>query len=355
MLTRDTIVIGASAGGVQALSALVAGLPADLPASVFIVLHLSADAPSLLPTILARESKLPVDHPRTGERISPGRIYVAPPDHHMLIEGPHVKLVHGPKENLHRPSIDTLFRSAARWAGPRVIGVVLTGARDDGTVGMRAIKQQGGVAIVQDPVEATFPSMPTSVMQNITVDYSLPLLKIAPLLGKLASQPAEDEGGYHVPEHIEIETRIAGQEMDSGELIASVERLGKVSKLTCPDCHGALWEIHDEEILRFRCHVGHAFSAEALSDGQSQTMEMALWSAVRALEEQIILARRIVERARKANQGRAATLFEKRAAEAERNSSLLRQLLLGDEKGSIAEPLIQNGDELSAQQNVLNS
>jgi two-component system chemotaxis response regulator CheB len=355
MATRDTIVIGASAGGVQALSALVAGLPADLPAALFIVLHIAADAPSLLPTILARESKLPVAHPRNGERISPGHIYVAPPDHHMLIEGPRVKLVHGPKENLHRPSIDTLFRSAARWAGPRVIGVVLTGARDDGTVGMRAIKQQGGVAIVQDPVEATFPSMPTSVMQNITVDYSLPLLKIAPLLGRLAGQSAEDEGVFAVPEQIEIETRIAGQEMESGELIASVERLGKVSKLTCPDCHGALWEIHDAEILRFRCHVGHAFSAEALSDGQSQTMEMALWSAVRALEEQMILARRIVERARKANQGRAATLFGKRAAEAERNSSLLRQLLLGDEKGSIGEPLIQYGDDVSAQPNVLNS
>lgn len=347
MATRDTIVIGASAGGVQALLTLVASLPADLPAAVFIVLHLRADAPSLLPGILARESPLPVAHAVNGERIAPGRIYVAPPDQHLLLEGQTIKLVHGPTENLHRPSIDTLFRSAARWAGPRVIGVILTGARDDGTVGMRAIKQRGGIAIVQDPSEATFPSMPTSVMQDIRVDYSLPLREIGPLLNELSRQSTEEEGDYPVPEDVEIETRISGQEMDSGELVASVEKIGKVSKLTCPDCHGALWEIHDDQILRFRCHVGHAYSAESLSDGQSQRLEGALWSAVRALEEQSILARRIVERARKANRNRAATIFERQAQEAERNSDVIRQLLLGNEKGDIADQVIENRDELS--------
>lgn len=156
------------------------------------MLHIRPDSPSLLPGILGRVSRLPVDHPKTGERIKTGQIYVAPPDHHLLIEGRNVKLVHGPKENLHRPSIDTLFRSAARWCGPRVIGVVLTGARDDGTVGMSAIKQRGGITIVQDPHEATFPSMPTSVMQQIQVDYSLPLREIPPLLYKLSQQETVD-------------------------------------------------------------------------------------------------------------------------------------------------------------------
>src|SRR5215208_7357609 len=151
MASRDTIVIGASAGGVQALSKLVSDLPADLPAAVFIVLHLASNVPSLLPEILARDSRLRVTHAKNGEPISWGHVYVAPPDHHLLIEDQHVKLVHGPKENLHRPSIDALFRSAARWAGPRVIGVVLTGARDDGKTGMRAIKQRGGITIVQHP------------------------------------------------------------------------------------------------------------------------------------------------------------------------------------------------------------
>ena len=346
MATRDTIVIGASAGGVQALSKLVSQLPADLPAAAFIVLHIPADVPSFLPEILLRESKLVVTHARSGEEIRPGHIYVAPPDHHLLIENRRVKLVHGPRENLHRPSIDALFRSAARWAGPRVIGVVLTGARDDGTAGMRQIKQRGGITIVQDPSEAPFPSMPMSVMQDIKVDHSLPLHEIAPMLDTLSRQTAEQEGKYPVPDEVEIEARISEQELDSAALIASVEKLGKVSSLTCPDCHGALWEINDPQILRYRCHVGHAFSAESLSDGQSQLLEVALWSAVRALEEQMMLAKRVIERARKTNNTRIVKTFEKRAREAEINSAAIRRLLLGAQKGVIAKTEIQVADEL---------
>lgn len=343
MPNRDIIVIGASAGGVQALSTLVAELPAGLPAAVFIVLHIPADVPSLLPGILRRESSLPVGHAVNGEEIRQGRIYVAPPDHHLLIENDRAKLVHGPKENLHRPSIDALFRSAARWGGPRTIGVVLTGARDDGTTGMRAIKQRDGITIIQDPSEAAFPSMPLSVMQDIKVDYALPLRQIAPLLYTLSRETVEEEGRYPVPDEIEIETRITEQEMESDELIASVEKLGRISKLTCPDCHGALWEMHDDELLRYRCHVGHAYSAESLSEGQSQMLEVALWSAVRALEEKMILARRIVERARKANHHRAANMFETRARQAEEHSSVLRQLLLNEQKDDIGEEILQTG------------
>lgn len=348
MATRDTIVIGASAGGVQALSQLVATLPADLPAAVFIVLHIPTDTPSVLPAILARDAQLPIAHATHGEPIVGGRVYVAPPDRHLLIEDRRVKLVHGPKENFHRPSIDALFRSAARAAGPRVIGVVLTGARDDGTVGMRAIKQRGGISIVQDPAEAPFASMPLSVMHHIKVDYSLPLREIGPLLEQLAHETAAAEGAHPVPEQVEIEARIAEQQMQPEELIASVEKLGKISRLTCPDCHGALWEIDDEDILRYRCHVGHAFAAGALNNGQSEMLEAALWSAVRALEEQMMLARRIVERARKAEQPHTVTRFERRANEAERNSALIRELLLGDEKGGIADLGIRETEEVKA-------
>jgi two-component system chemotaxis response regulator CheB len=344
MATRDIIVIGASAGGVQALLNLVADLPRDLPAAVFIVLHVSANAPSLLPGILGRECKLEVAHAIDGEPIMRGRIYVAPPDQHLIIEDGIVRLVRGPKENLHRPSIDTLFRSAARWAGPRVIGVVLTGARDDGKVGMRAVQQRGGFTIVQDPLEAPFPSMPMSVMQDIRVDYSLPLRGIAPLLNELSHEAVDEEERYPVPDDVEIESRIAEQKMEADELIASVERLGKISRLTCPDCHGALWEITDQDILRYRCHVGHAFTAEALNEGQSEMLEAALWSAVRALEEQMMLAQRIVERARKANHVRAAVMFERKAREAEEHSGVLRELLLSGEKGDIGEPVLQNKD-----------
>jgi len=204
MATRDIIVIGASAGGVQALLTLVADLPPNLPAAVFIVLHLSANAPSLLPEILARKCKLEVAHAIDGEPIMHRRVYIAPPDQHLIIENGSVRLVHGPKENLHRPSIDTLFRSAARWAGPRVIGVVLTGARDDGKVGMRAVQQRGGITIVQDPFEAPFPSMPMSVMRDIRVDYSLPLSEIAPLLNTLSREVAYEEERYPVPDDVEI-------------------------------------------------------------------------------------------------------------------------------------------------------
>ena len=344
MATRDIIVIGASAGGVQALTNLVSDLPANLPAAVFIVLHIPSNTPSLLPEILARGSLLRVTHPTDGEPIMRGRIYVAPPDHHLLIERGRIKLVRGPKENLHRPSIDALFRSAARSAGPRVIGVVLTGARDDGKVGMCAIKQRGGITIVQDPLEALFPSMPMSVLQEISVDYSLPMREIAPLLDRLSRETAEEEGEYPVPDQVEIEARIAEQQMEGDELIASVERLGRISKLTCPDCHGALWEIDDQDLLRYRCHVGHAYSAESLSEGQSQMLEEALWSAVRALEEQMMLAQRIVDRARKANHTRAVNTFAKRAQEAEEHSSLIRQLLLSDKKDDIAEPVLKGDD-----------
>ncbi|HEU4433209.1 MAG TPA: chemotaxis protein CheB [Pyrinomonadaceae bacterium] len=341
MATHDTIVIGASAGGVQALSTLVSSLPPDIPAAIFIVLHIPTDAPSLLPQILGRESRLGVAHAKNDEVIKPGRIYVAPPDLHLLIDRNHVRLVRGPKENFHRPSIDGLFRSAALWAGPRTIGVVLTGARSDGTAGMRAIKQRGGITIVQDPSEAMFPSMPMNVIQDIRVDYSLPLRDIAPLLSELSHTAADEEGRYPVSENLEIEARIVQQDMESEELIKSVEKLGRISKLTCPDCHGALWEIDDEELLRFRCHVGHGFSAESLNNGQGGMIEVALWSAVRALEEQMILSKRIIERARKSNSTRAVKQFEKRMREAEEHSSAIRQLLLRGEKGDIAEAPVQ--------------
>lgn len=235
MATHDTMVVGASAGGVQALSSLVSGISRGLPAAVFIVLHIPADSPSLLPEILARDSQLLVKHAKDGEEILRGRIYVAPPDQHLLIERQRVRLVHGPKENLHRPSIDALFRSAARWSGPRTIGVVLTGACDDGAAGMLAIKQRGGLTIIQDPEEARFPAMPLSVLQGMKVDYSLSVREIAPLLDKLSRQATKEEGRYPVSEDVEIETRIAQQEMEAAELIAGVERLGQISRLTCPE------------------------------------------------------------------------------------------------------------------------
>lgn len=213
MATRDTIVIGASAGGVKALSRLVAGLPSDLPAAVFIVLHIPANSPSLLPDILSREAELTVGHAVDRETIERGRVYVAPPDRHLLIEQDQVRLVQGPKETRHRPAIDALFRSAAQAASTRVIGVVLTGARDDGRMGMRAIKQHGGIAIVQDPLEAPFPSMPLSVLRAVKVDYSVPVCDMASLLTNLARETVADEGGEPASDQVDTEARIGEWEI----------------------------------------------------------------------------------------------------------------------------------------------
>ena len=197
---HDIIVVGASAGGVEALVKLVGQLPLRLPASLFLVLHIPPRSPSLLPGILSRPGPLAASHPEDGEEIRQGHIYIAPPDYHMLIELGYIKLSHGPKENLHRPAIDPLFRSAAYSYGPRVVGVILTGALDDGTAGLMAIKGRAGVAVVQDPADALYPGMPASALEHVQVDCCLPLAEIGAALVRLANQQAQEEGVYPTPE-----------------------------------------------------------------------------------------------------------------------------------------------------------
>lgn len=211
---RDVIVVGTSAGGVEALRELAAALPPDLPASVLIVLHLSPGGPGLLPAILNRAGPLPAAHATDGEELRRGRIYVAPPDFHMLVADGRLRLARGPRENLHRPAIDALFRSAAAAWGPRVIGVVLTGALDDGTAGLGAIKRTGGVAVVQDPEEAAYPSMPRSALRNVRVDHCVPLAEIPPLLDQLSREPLAD-GPAPVPP-IDLEMEVGGEDLRAG-------------------------------------------------------------------------------------------------------------------------------------------
>jgi two-component system chemotaxis response regulator CheB len=324
---HDIIVIGASAGGVEALRSVVGALPADLQAAVFIVVHVPAQSPSILPQILDREGPLGVAHAVDGEPLAYGRVYVAPPDNHLMVEPGRVRVVHGPKENRYRPAVDPLFRAAAVAYGPRVVGVVLTGALDDGAVGMIAVKKCGGVAVVQDPHEALYPGMPSSVMRNVKVDYCVPLAEVAPLLVRLSREPAA-EGVFNVDEDLRTENRIAEQEIGPEELIESVEKLGRLSTFTCPECGGTLWELHDADMLRFRCHVGHALSADSLMAEQTDGLETALWSAVRALEEKMALAKRMAERARRRNFERAARGFDEKSRAAQQQADTLRQLLL---------------------------
>jgi two-component system, chemotaxis family, protein-glutamate methylesterase/glutaminase len=345
---HDIIVVGASAGGVEALRHITRELPADLAAAIFVVLHVPAQSPSILPQILQRESPLGVAHAIDGEPIRYGRIYVAPPDNHLLVMRDYIRVIHGPKENRYRPAVDPLFRSAAVEYGTRVVGVILTGALDDGTVGMIAIKRRGGICVVQDPRDALYPGMPSSVMKNMEVDYSVPLKDVAPLLVSLSNEPAAEEGAYTVDEELETENKIAEQQFDPSELLEAVERIGKITAFTCPECGGSLWELHNGDLLRFRCHVGHAFSAGSLVAEQTDSLETALWSAVRALEEKVALSRRMAERSRQRSFHKAAEGFARKASEAQQQADILRQLLLSardepkpeesDEQGELVEP-----------------
>jgi two-component system, chemotaxis family, protein-glutamate methylesterase/glutaminase len=320
--THDLIVIGASAGGVEAISAVVAELPRDLRAAVFVVLHLSRGR-SVLPEILTRASRLPAAHPQDGEPIRYGRIYVAPPDHHLLIEGNLARVVHGPTENGVRPAVDPLFRSAARHFGPRVIGVVLTGALDDGTAGLGAVKQAGGVAVVQDPAEAFAPSMPRSARTYVPVDHVLPLREIGVLLASLVREHA-DAAGSHPGEFLRpMEPDLATMPL----AIEAGDRPGRVSVFSCPECHGTLWEEDQHGLLRFRCRVGHVYSTDSMLAAQTDSVDRALWAALRSLEERAALTRKLSVRAHERKQPWVANAFEERAAATETHAAVVREIL----------------------------
>ncbi len=325
---HDIIVIGASAGGVEALTEIVATLPRKLPAAVFIVLHIPAQSPSLLPHILNRFTSLEVVHPEDGAKIEHRYIYVAPPDHHMLIEQGKVRIVRGPKENRHRPAVDPLFRSAANVYGSRVVGVVLTGARDDGTAGLLAIKRCGGIAVVQDPSEALYPSMPTSALENVEIDYTLPLADIGPLLGRLAREEVQGEGGSPMADDMEMGIR--QDEVDT-TIMNSQAHVGMPSPFSCPECGGVLWEIQDRELLRFRCRVGHGFSIESMMDEQAEALESALWVAMKTLQESAELSQRLAQQAEQRGQNWIARRLEARFRENQQRIALIQRVLLKGE------------------------
>lgn len=345
MSTRDIVVIGASAGGVEALMALVHALPEDLPASVFIVQHVSAGAISSMPAILTRAGRLPAGHAIDGERIQPGRIYIAPPDRHLLVHHGYVRVVRGPRENHSRPAIDPLFRSAALAYTGRVIGVVLTGALDDGSAGLATIKRLGGIAMVQDPEEALVRSMPEHALAMVDVDYCLGVVAIAQTIVQLSQSPAPEEGAMHMPPRdghdLAFEGRIAAMELAS---IEDDGRPGSPSQFGCPECGGVLWERDDVELLPFRCRVGHAYSAATLLESQSNSVEVALWSALRALEEKASLTRRLIERAGTGRYQALAGRYQEQLRDTEREAATIRELLLNGPtyaQGSVDGPFVE--------------
>lgn len=321
-MPKDIIVVGASAGGIEALRSLTAALPADLPASIFIVVHTSPQGPGLLADILDMSSKLPATNATDRERIQKGRIYVAPPDRHLLLEPNYMRLTRGPKENRFRPAVDPLFRSAAQTYGPRVIGVILTGYMDDGTAGLWTVKQLGGTAIVQDPDDALVPSMPLSAVSHVMVDYCVPLEEIPRLLVQLTTEAVAKEGAFQVPKEVEIEVNIAKEQK---ALDAGVLQLGEPSNYACPECHGVLLQLKEGTLFRFRCHTGHAYSIESLMTDITEKMDDALWNSIRAFEEGELFMRHMAEHLSDGETDHSAESFLKRADETKQRANLMRQ------------------------------
>jgi two-component system chemotaxis response regulator CheB len=330
---RDVIVIGASAGGLEPLQRVLADLPPELPAAVFIVLHMGAT--SYLAETLGRASTLPVRQAVSGAMVEFGVVHVAVPGVHLLLHDNHLLLRRGPRENLVRPAVDPLFRSAAATFGGRVIGVILSGALNDGAAGMRAIKRCGGVAVVQLPTDAAYLSMPVSAIHHANVDHVVPAHEMGGLLTRLVQEPAGVTP--EIPFSIRLETAIAAQEVAS---MAADDELGTPSRFTCPECHGALWEIDDESLLRYRCHVGHAFTAETMLATQARQAEELLWSLMRAHQERAALARRMAEQERAQNRDDLARQLQGRAEGYDEDAAVIRSLLRDS-----AVALEQDGDD----------
>jgi len=318
----DIVVIGASAGGVAALRTVLGGLPRGFPATVFVVMHVAPESPDVLAHLLDAVTPLNVATAIDGGGFRPGEVWIAAVDRHLVIERDRMVVTRGPRENRHRPSVDVLFRSAALSHGPRAIGVVLTGMLDDGAAGLWAIKRRGGVAIVQDPADAEFPSMPQSALETVEADHCVPLRDIARrLVAAVAAPVAADPGS--APTRIEQELAMATQGTSTME---QLDGLGTRSSFTCPECGGALWEMN-EPPPRYRCHVGHAYGLHTLEVAQAERIEAALWASIRSLEEGQKVSERLARHARGRGHHRSVGQYEERAREDGAHADTLRRML----------------------------
>jgi len=321
----NIIVIGASAGGVEPLRDLVRALPADLQAAIFIVMHVSPLNPSVLPNILSTQGRMKVSAAVDGESIQPSRVYVAQPDLHLLVEPGYIRLTRGPRENRHRPAIDPLFRTAARAYGPRVVGIVMTGLLDDGALGLHIVKSEGGIAIVQDPREAMFDAMPRNAIKAADIDYVLKVGQMPQKIQELVREPWESVESTRAKDILREFPRPEDEKMSE----QYDERMtGKPSMFTCPDCNGTLWEVEEGDLLRFRCRVGHAFSPESMRDGYTESIEGALWSAVRILEESAALERTLAADAGLRGDNLTAQRFSDIALGREEEAGIIRDMLM---------------------------
>lgn len=319
-MPRDIIVVGASADGLKAIQELLRLLPGELRGALFIVLHTGPMGGRLLPDILQRSTKLPVAAAQDGEPIRRGRVYLAPPDCHLLVKRGQVGTSRGARENRFRPAIDPLFRSAARAYGSRVLAIILSGLLDDGAFGMREVVAAGGAGLVQDPFEATFPDMPQAALRRTPDARPLKLSEIA------AEVVAQVRGAGDEPMRRD-EARDASDEIEDGHRMSQGGGEGSPTMFTCPDCGGTLQELRDGELTRYRCHVGHGFTSKALMVGLDDGVEESLWQALRSLEEAIAFRRRLGERALMARLEAIAHAYEREASDLQERADALRRVL----------------------------
>ncbi|WP_407150628.1 chemotaxis protein CheB [Bradyrhizobium sp. ORS 86] len=323
MQNRDIIVIGGSAGATAPLRDILSRLPPDLPAAVFIVLHIPAHGIGILATVASAAGGLPVRQAESGMVIENGHVYLAAPDHHLLIHNGHIMLGRGPRENLVRPAIDPLFRSAALHYGPRVIGVVLSGLLSDGATGLTAIKRCGGLAVVQDPKDAISDEMPLRALEATTVDLCVPSARLGDVLSDLVREQAG--ASLPIPPEIALEVQIAaGERVDSDTLI----NVADPAPLTCPACGGVLSELKSDTPLRFRCQVGHAYTADTLAKEQESRVDEALRVALRIIGERAELVQRMADDGRQSGRPAVAEMYDARAAEYREYADMIRRVVL---------------------------
>ncbi len=336
--------VGASAGGFHAMQQLIAGLPSNLDASIFIVWHVAPYVKSILPQLLNKSHKLYAAHAIDKEPIVPGRIYVAPPDYHLLLEQGMVQVTKGPKENRFRPAVDPLFRSAAYEYGSQVIGIILSGALDDGTAGLWTVKNRGGIAIVQDPEDAEVRSMPENAAQAVEIDYKIAAADMGALLVRLCNEPVEPTNTMAMNNDkktkVEIEIALQGNALEKG-----VMDLGEFSPYACPECHGVLTALKEGGRMRFRCHTGHAFSADSLLATITEKIEDSLWGAIRGVEESIILMNHLGDHFAESNNTHLAATYFKKAKDAEDRVQLVRKAVFVHEQLSSDSIRQQAGEE----------
>jgi two-component system, chemotaxis family, protein-glutamate methylesterase/glutaminase len=332
MARRDIVVLGASAGGVEVLSQVLADA-AEADVAFAVVVHMAWNARTALPAILGRSTGLDCRLAEEGDPLAAGRVLIAPPDRHLVVERGQVSVVNAPRENRARPAIDPLFRTAALAYGPRVIAVALSGVLDDGTAGAAAVRRRGGLVVVQDPDDALFADIPRNIIEHVGADHVVPAAGIGALVSRLSTEEVVD----HMPMGADEDPAVAGQE----ELLRKAQQ-GQITHFTCPECSGTLWEVDEDGVPRYRCRVGHVYSLEALRAAQGESVESALWIAMRALEEQAGLMRRSAERARGFKTPTVAARHEMRAEEVEQQAQVIRDLL--DQLSGLRERAVSAGD-----------